>query len=270
MSVSKEEKLKKKEERRRRKEEKRKKKQKKKTTPPSSVFEILKEGEEIMFAFKENFFLALIPGFNLIPPWVIVTNHRVIFLDPKFPSGYDFIGFPWEETTYLKFSRGLFFGSFEIKDEKGNERKIQWLQNPEPFFELKQYCVQRIQSVAIENPTIKESVWLVWKMFEIQKSLESSGRIKMEMVNRTTENMPSNFAVAPPKTEQEIGMPKLNFKQTMKIIDMEAASPSDKLAVANKMLKEGIITREVFQQIVNAITETTGEDDQEGSSEEQE
>jgi len=116
---------------------------------------------------------------------------------------------------------------------------------------------------------VKENVWIVWKSFEIQRSPESSGRIKMQMVNSTTEGMPQNLAIGPTKVEQNVNMPNLDFSQAMKIVNMEAELPSDKIIVAGKMLKEGMINEETYNQIIRAITEESPQETQEETSAEE-
>ena len=217
---------------------------------PDELYEVLKKGEEVKFAFKQKLY------FEAKPKWFFVTNYRIIYIDLNI-GGFKSLDVPFEELKTFEIYSGFFFARIRAQDEKGNKIFIPLLRKPtkEEWESLVDYITEKVQSVSVENPTVKMSKFFFIKRFMIQKVPESSGRVKMQYVNSVTEGYEPRRAISHTK-EVPQNLAKLTYEEAKKIV-FENQKKHEQIKVLKDLLENELIDQDTYEKIKEEILSST-------------
>ena len=121
---------------------------------PKEVKENLYQGERVLFSLKKQFRL------ELKPKYLIVTDRRVIYLDPKVLGRYDLIDIPYEKLEQVSFHKGPLASEFILKNEEGKIIKLPWMAREEATNVLNTIC-DSLNAIAVEHVTVQKKKGLL-------------------------------------------------------------------------------------------------------------
>jgi len=218
--------------------------------PPDEIYQVLKKGEKVKFAFKQRIY------FEAKPKWLFITNYRIIFIDLNI-GGFKSLDIPYEELKSFAFYSGIFFGKAIVYDEKGNKIFVPLLRRPskKEWDSMIDYITERVQAVSVENPTVRISQFFFIRKFMIQKAPESAGRIKMQYVQTTTEGYESRRAISH-SSDAPKNLARLTYEEAKKIV-FENQKKHEQIKVLKDLLENELIDEETYNKLKEEILATT-------------
>lgn len=149
---------------------------------PAEILDNLYSGENALFCIKKQ-----VPV-ELKPKYLIITDHRVLFLDQKILGRYDLSDIPYSKLERVFFEEGILASEFKLKDEDNHIISINWLQKGEcrdAIITIR----DAINAIAIEPVSIKRKKNLMSEKWILTKPKENITR-SMPMVQRTEYRAP--------------------------------------------------------------------------------
>lgn len=211
---------------------------------PEELYQVLKKGEEVKFAFKQSLY------FEAKPKWIFITNYRIIFLDLNI-GGFKSLEVPYEELKYFEFYTGFFFSRMIIRDEKGNNVRVPFLRKPrgDEWDEIVDHITEKVQEVSVENPTVKMSKFFFIKRYAIQKVSESAGRVKMQYVPVTAEN---NVGQRMIEHKAPKNIATLSYEEAKKIV-FESEKKHEQIKALKDLYENNLIDDKTYNDLKEEI-----------------
>jgi hypothetical protein len=176
---------------------------------PKKLLENLYPDEQILYATRKKLSLEK-------PKWLVVTNRRVIYFDEKILGRYDLQSIPFEKIEKVEFVKGVMSTDFYITLEDGEVVDLSWMrkqQGEETMLAIK----RAIEAIAVEPPLFKKEKHLTKETWVLVKPKEAIVRTSAAM------------ARAP-------------------IVQEKKEDPYDQLMKLKKLLEEGVITPEEYEE----------------------